>query len=346
MSYIEDIKNVAILNLPWDNMRGRNLLVTGATGLIGSCLVEVLMARPERDYIVFAMGRNAKRLEQLFDKYNKEDNFYMILGDVTLPLITDQPFHYIIHCASGAAPIEFAQHPVEVMKANLFGVANLMDYGIKHGLKRFLYVSSGEVYGEGDGREFTEDYSGYVDPMQPRSCYPSSKRAAETLCVTYGAEYGVDVVVVRPCHIYGPHFTENDNRVYSQFIRNVLRGENIVMKSTGEQFRSWCYVVDCVSALFHVLLKGENGEAYNVADDGSNISIRQLAEMIAKIGQKKVIIDSPSITEIKGFNKVTRSVFSTQKIKSLGWKPQKGGMEVKMTKTIEYFSKIKSINKL
>ena len=196
-----------------------------------------------------------------------------------------------------------------------------MEYGLQHGMQRFLYVSSGEVYGEGDGRKFTEDYSGYVNCATPRACYPSSKRAAETLCVSYAAEYGADVVIARPCHVYGPHFTEQDNRVYAQFIRNVLRGEDIVMKSTGEQYRSWCYVVDCVSALLYILLKGECGEAYNIADAESNISIRELAETIAGIGGRNVVMDLPDVDEKRGFNPVTKSIFSTEKIESLGWKP-------------------------
>ena len=209
-----------------------------------------------------------------------------------------------------------------------------MEYGLAHSMKCFLYVSSGEVYGEGDGRVFTEDYSGYVDCAKPRSCYPSSKRAAETLCVSYAAEYGADVVIARPCHTYGPYFTEQDNRVYAQFIRNVLRGEDIVMKSTGEQFRSWCYVVDCVSALLHILLKGESGEAYNIADADSNISIRELAETIAAIGGRKVVIDLPDVDEKRGFNPVTKSIFSTDKLESLGWKP-KNHISTGMNNTIK-----------
>lgn len=141
------------------------------------------------------------------------------------------------------------------------------------------------------------------------------------------------MVIARPCHTYGPHFSEADNRVYAQFIRNVLAGQDIVMKSTGAQFRSWCYVVDCVSAMLHILLKGENGQAYNIADESSNISIKELAEMIAEIGGKKVVIDLPDNTEKAGFNIVTKSVFSTEKLESLGWQVL-GTMKEKMESTI------------
>ena len=321
-SYREDILHVFEQNLPWEKLSGANILVTGATGLIGGCLVETLMMNPHRDYQVYASGRNEDRARARFKDFAEESAFHFVKYDVMQPLESDVRFGYIIHAASNASPNFFAQKPVEVIKSNIDGVANLMEYGLTHGMKRFLYVSSGEVYGEGDGRTFTEDYSGYVDCAKPRSCYPSSKRAAETLCVSYSAEYGADVVIARPCHTYGPHFTEQDNRVYAQFIRNVLRGEDIVMKSTGEQFRSWCYVVDCVSALLHILLKGESGDAYNIADAESNISIRQLAETISAIGGRKVVIDLPNADEKRGFNPVTKSVFSTEKLESLGWKPK------------------------
>ncbi len=317
--YKEDVLHVFEQDLPWGNLSGANILVTGATGLIGSCLVETLMMNPKRDYQVYASGRNEERARQRFMEFAGDSAFHFFKYDVLKPLESDVDFDYIIHAASNANPKFYATQPVEVMKANIYGVAHLIDYGLNHGMKRFLYVSSGEVYGEGDGRIFTENYSGYVNCATPRACYPSSKRAAETLCVSYAEEYGAEIVIARPCHIYGPYFTEQDNRAYAQFIRNVLSDEDIVMKSTGEQFRSWCYVVDCVSALLYILLKGDNGQAYNIADDKSNINIRELAEMIARIGGKRVVLDVPNSDERKGFNVVTKSVFSTEKLEGLGW---------------------------
>lgn len=320
--YQQDILQIFEEDLPWGKLSGSNILVTGATGLIGGCLVETLMMNPHRDYHVYASGRNEERARQRFASFDDDEAFHFIQYDVMKPFESSIRFDYIIHAASNANPKFYATQPVEVMKANFGGVMNLIEYGLQHGIQRFLYVSSGEVYGEGDGREFTEDYSGYVNCATPRACYPSSKRAAETLCVSYATEYGADVVIARPCHVYGPHFTEQDNRVYAQFIRNVLRGEDIVMKSTGEQYRSWCYVVDCVSALLYILLKGECGEAYNIADAESNISIRELAETIAGISKQKVVVDAPDANEKKGFNVVKRSVFSIEKLEKLNWKPK------------------------
>ena len=313
-----------------------NVLITGATGLIGSRLAEKMLEA--NDCNVYAAGRNMERAMKRFAAFANNPHFHFVQYDVTAPLQCDISFDYIIHAASNASPNFFAEKPVEVMMSNLLGVKNLLDYGKSHGLKRFLYVSSGEVYGEGDGRVFTEDYQGYVDINSPRSCYPSSKRATETLCAAYGKEYGIDFVIARPCHTYGPGFTEQDNRVYAQFIRNVLNSEDIIMKSTGSQMRSWLYVDDCVEGLLTILRKGASGEAYNIADASSNISIRQLAEMIADIAGRQVIIDMPSDAEKAGYNPVTKSVFSTQKLEVLGWKIE-GTMREKMKNTIKNCSK-------
>ena len=318
-SYKDDLIYVATLDLPWSKLCDCNILVTGATGLIGGCLVEVLMSRQDKDYHVYASGRNEERAKKRFADFASDPSFHFVKYDVLEPFESDVNYDYIIHAASNASPNFFSTKPVEVIKSNIQGLSNLMEYGLNHGMKRMLYVSSGEVYGEGDGRVFTEDYSGYVNCTSPRSCYPSSKRAAETLCVSYAQEYGTDVVIARPSHTYGPYFTESDNRVYAQFIRNILRGEDIVMKSTGSQFRSWCYVVDCAAAILYILLKGENGQAYNIADASSNISIKELAEMIAEIGGRKVVMDLPTDTEKAGYNVVTKSVFSTEKLEGLGW---------------------------
>lgn len=332
--YEEDILQVFQLDLPWERLSGSKILVAGATGLIGGGVVDALMANPWRDYEVFAVGRNEERARIRFKKYFKDRSFHFIKHDVTCPLQCDEVFDFIIHAASGASPVDFSKRPVEVVRSNIEGVVSLMEYGLDHKMKRFLYVSSGEVYGEGDGRVFTEDYSGYVDCTSPRSCYPSSKRAAETLCVSYASEYGADVVIARPCHVLGPYFTETDNRVYAQFIRNVLRGEDIVMKSTGSQFRSWCYIVDCISALFAILFNGENRQAYNIANAESNISIRELAETIAEIAGKKVVIEIPASEERKGYNVVEKSVFSTNKIAQIGWMPR-FSIQSALNRTIE-----------
>lgn len=339
MSYSHDIESAASVGLPWELLKNQNILITGSTGLIGTSLVEVLMSRDKRDYHVYASCRNLLNAQKRFKKYLGDPLFHLLEYDVVNPLCTKIPFHFVIHLANNASPNFFVSSPVEVMKSAFLGVVNLIDYGITHGLKRFLYVSSGEVYGEGDGRVFTEDYSGYVDCLNPRSCYPSSKRAAETLCVSYCSEYKVDAIIARPCHTYGPLFSDTDNRVYAQFIRSILNDEDIILKSSGEQVRSWCYVVDCALALLYVLFKGQKGEAYNIADPFSTRSIKELAEEIATLWGKKVIYNCPSSIERAGFNPVTKSVFSVDKLLGLGWIPMtsfKDGIK----NTVEYFADI------
>lgn len=321
-TYRNDIYTVSSLgDLPWEKLAGKNILITGATGLIGSCLVDVLMTRQNPDYCVYAVGRNKNRADARFMHYFDSERFVFIEHDITEPLKSEVPFHYIIACASGANPILYSTNPVDIIKANVIGVDNLMMYGITHQIEKFIYISSGDVYGEGDGSVFTEDYSGYVNPMALRSCYPSAKRASESLCVAYGSQYGVDINVIRPCHIYGPYFTETDTRAYAQFIRNAISRKDIVLKSSGAQFRSWCYVVDCVAAILYITLLGNNGEAYNIADNSSNVSIRDFAETVAGLAGCNVTFATPDSIEAAGYNTVSKSIFDTKKLESLGWKP-------------------------
>lgn len=320
MSYQESLKSILKLpDLPIEQLSGCNILVTGATGLIGSTLVEALMNNDEIDYHVFALGRNADRAGRLFSKYSKNSFFHFLKHDIIKPLETSFDFQYIIHAASNASPNFFVSNPVEIVQSNVIGLCNLLEYGRSHNLKRLLYISSGEVYGECEKQIIDESSYGYIDILKSRSCYPMSKRVSETLCVSYAAEFGLNIVIARPCHVYGPRFTENDNRVYAQFLRNIINDEDIIMKSSGRQYRSWCYVVDCISALLFILLKGESCEAYNIASKDSILSIKSFAIIIAEMGGKQVLLTEPSDAESKGYNPVFRSVLSTEKLQSLGW---------------------------
>ena len=336
MAYQESIKYILSQpELPVEKLSGCNILITGATGLIGSALVDSMMGFEKGDYLVYALGRNEERAKRLFSNYWGSNRFHFIKHDVMYPLNSEVHFHYIIHAASNANPSSFTSSPVEIIKSNIFGLSNLLDYGQEHGLRRLLYVSSGEVYGEGEGKVFEETAKGSFDQLNPRSCYPIAKSMAENLCVAYSREYSLDSVIARPCHVYGPKFTESDNRVYAQFLRNVVAGEDIVMKSTGDQYRSWCYVVDCVSALFYILLKGQTGNAYNVVSKDSNLSIKDLAELISKLGGQRVVRTESSEAESRGYNPVHRSIFDMKKLIGLGWMSRfdivKG-----MTESIDY----------
>ncbi|PWJ61062.1 nucleoside-diphosphate-sugar epimerase [Fibrobacter sp. UWR4] len=310
MSYQSDILEAANQDLPREKLQGKNILVTGATGLIGCCIVETLLKHLNLNLHVYASGRSEERIKTIFKNYLNSNYFHFLKHDILNPLECDIDFHYIVAAAGVASPQLYSTDPISVIKSNLWGIDNILKYGINHHLEKFVYVSSGEIYGEGDGRDFTEDYSGYVNCASLRACYPSAKRASESLCIAYSHQYNVDLCIARPCHVYGPNFSDTDNRVYAQFMRNVLNDENIVLKSSGNQYRSWCYVVDCASAILHIMLKGGNGQAYNIADPSSNLSIKELAEMIASCGHKKVVFEIPTDAEKKGFNTVTKSIFS------------------------------------
>ena len=326
--YARDILSVGQFDLPWQQLDGKNILITGATGLIGGCIVDVLMADRHADYTVYAAGRNELRAKERFSAYFASPYFRFLKLDVTQPIDCDIPFEYIIDAAGGAAPKLYSTDPVGVMMSNFYGASNLLTYGKRHGLKRFLYVSSGEVYGEGDGRAFTEDYSGYVDCTQ------------ETLCVCHAQQHGIETVIARPSHTYGPCFTEADNRVYAQFIRNVLRGEDIVLQSKGDQFRSWIYVVDCANAILFLLLKGENGQAYNVADTHSNITIFELARTVADLTRRKVVFKIPDDASKGVTTPITKAVFDTSKLQRLGWMPRYS-IRDGMAHTLDYFTAIR-----
>lgn len=307
--------------IPFEKLNGKNILITGACGLIGSAVIDFIIAN-QVDCKIYAMARNKEKAEKRFSEYLNLVQFHILECDVNKPIEENITFHYIVNAASNANPNAYALDPVGTMWTNINGTRNLLEYGKKHGLERFLYVSSGEVYGNGDVANWKESDSGYIDSMNMRSCYPTSKRAAETLCVAFAHQHGVEIVVARPCHTYGPHFTNGDTRAYAQFVRKVRNHESIVLKSKGNQYRSWLYVEDCASAILTILLKGTNCEAYNVADENACVTIKKMAETIAEIGGVKVVFDLPDDIEKQGFSMITKAVFDTGKLRQLGWSPK------------------------
>lgn len=311
-------KNI-LASLPLDKLQNRNILITGASGLIGGALVDVLLSYPTGAH-VYAMVRNTNKAEARFNQYIGRPDFHILEGDINNPLPCDIVFHYIIHAASNANPNAYSIDPVGTLWTTLNGTHNLLEYGREHSIERFLFVSSGEIYGNGENTIWKENESGNIDTMSVRSCYPSSKRAAETMCVSYAEQYQLNIVVARPCHTYGPHFIDNDNRAFAQFARKARNHENIVLKSSGEQYRSWIYVVDCAVAILTILLCGENRQAYNIADINSHITIKNLAELTASIAGTQVVYDIPNSTEKKGYSEMKRAIFDTSKLEALGWK--------------------------
>lgn len=323
-TYIKDLDATIEHIIGVDKLIGKSVLVTGATGTIGSFVIDVLLRFNQissSQIKVYVAGRNIKALQEQFLYWN-DKNFTAVQYDMLNQILFDFPVDYIIHAAGNAHPTSFNGDPVGTIVGNINSTYNLLQYAMSHGGKRLLFVSSGEVYGQGDINleEFPEEYLGYIDLSSPRSCYPQSKRGSENLCASFSSQYGLETVVVRPCHTYGPQITPNDSRATAQFIRNVLKDEDIVLKSAGSQMRSYNYIADCVSGLLTVLINGKSGEAYNLANPNARITIAQFAEIAAKIAGKNVIFKEPSIVDVANRSPIQRQVLSSKKLESLGWK--------------------------
>lgn len=294
-----------------------SVLVTGATGLIGSCLVDVLAERNSRidgNIEIYAMGRYENKLTE---RFGSSGQIRFIVQNISDPIMIPH-LDYIIHAASIADPRKYALYPVETILTNIYGAANTLEYCKKNDT-RALLASSFEVYGKLERDEYSEDDFGVIDMNRLRSCYPESKRTAELLFRAYHDEYGIDCVIARLSSIYGPTMQKDDSKAHAQFLKNAAFGEDIVLKSKGDQRRTYCYVLDAVEGLLTVLLGGRSGEAYNVANRNSVTTIRGIAEEIAKQSGSKVVFDLPDEIEMKGFSRPQNCVFRTDKIESLGW---------------------------
>lgn len=321
--YFEDIDRTLSHIVGIEKLFGKSIVITGATGTIGSFVADALIRLNKKNTAgiqIYLAGRNMEKLNNQFEGC---DNISFLQYDMSSPIGFDVPVDYIIHAAGNAHPAAFNASPVGTIIGNIESTFKLLEYLRKHHGKRLLYVSSGEVYGQGDISvdSFEEEYVGYVDILSPRSCYPLSKRTTENLCESYWKQYGIETVIVRPCHTYGPCMTTTDNRAHVQFFRNALAGESIELKSAGNQMRSYNYVGDCAAALLTVLVNGDSGDAYNLANPNSELTIAQLAGKIAEAGNQKVVFKDPSSIDIANRSPVAKQVLSPRKLEALGWTP-------------------------
>lgn len=366
--YMEDIRLVAGCNYKWELLRGKSVAVSGGTGMIGSFIVDVLMYQNDvmgLDVHIYVLGRSREKAWERFGKYMACDKFHFVCHDINEQLdisrlmdlnsmhvdsmherhgITDRAqsgIDYIIHAASNTHPAAYAGDPIGTISANVLGTKYLLDFAEKAGCKRFVFLSSVEIYGEnrGDTDKFCEDYLGYIDCNTLRAGYPESKRTGEALCQAYMKQRGLDIVIPRLSRIYGPTMLMSDTKAISQFILKGVYGEDIVLKSEGTQLYSYAYVADAASAIIKLLLEGENGQAYNIVSDASDLTLRELAEIIADYVGKSIVYELPDKAESAGYSKATKALLDCEKLKGTGWKSLYG-MKDGLIRTIDTLKEI------
>jgi nucleoside-diphosphate-sugar epimerase len=318
----EDIREFSVSFKLQDSLTGTRFLITGATGLIGSTLVHCLLALNRGIEITCPVRSLSKAKAMYGDEAEKihftECDLMTYLGG----LKSNDRFQYIVHCASPTAGSYMIEHPVETFELAVESTRMLLDYARKAEVKGMVYVSSLEYYGQNNNNNIiTEVFQGYVDAVSARSSYPMGKRAAEYLCTAYALEYGVPAKIARLTQTFGAGVAPDDSRVFAQFARSVMTGTDIVLHTTGESSKPYCYTTDCVSAILYILLKGQNGEAYNVSNDKTYITIRDMAELLRDRFNPSIKVVVESHPEM-GYAPVTKLHLSAEKLKTLGWEPK------------------------
>ncbi len=307
-------------------IKEKTFFVTGANGLIGSFLIKALLGANERFALnnrVVGLVRNRKKAETIFEN-NK--NLLLVTGDVLNPILCDQEIDYIIHAAGETKSRNMIEHPVETLWVTLQGTKNLLDFARKKEVKKFVYLSSMEVFGNVgySNIKVTEDQLGYLDLRNIRSCYSESKRMAENMCVCYYKEYSVPIVVARLAQTFGAGVSKDDNRVFAQFAKSALLGEDIVLHTTGESYGNYVYTADASNAIFILLKMGCDGEVYTVVNEKSTMTIRSMADMVANTiakGNIRVNCKIPK-SDIYGYAPNVTLKLSGEKMMALGWIPE------------------------
>ena len=320
----EDLEYIANYDLPYENLKGKTVLVTGATGLIGVSLVRALSTIG--DIKILAFVRNEEKARKI---YGEDSNVGLVIGDITNPICVSDKVEYIFHCASVTTSKVMIEKPVETLLTAVEGTKNILEFAKEKNVRSIVFVSSMEMYGSFEelDHDVTEKDLGYIDPLKIRSNYPESKRLCENMCIAYLAEYGIPVKIARLAQTFGAGILPGDNRVFAQFI----------LHTKGLSEGNYCYTRDCVTGLLTILLKGKDGEAYNVANPDSHTTIVDMAKMVAnKIadGEIKVVFDIPESNTF-GYAADTKMKLNSDKLQKIGWKPEIG-LEEAYKRTIKW----------
>lgn len=340
----EDMETVYRSRDTYEILRGKKIFITGAAGMIASYLIYFFLWLNEEKGFGIEIYAGVRKREKAFARfgiYAERPYFHIVVHDVVQPVPLDIGMDYILHAASFASPQYYGSNPVETMLPNVIGTNEIMRYACRFRPKSVLFFSSGTVYGTVAGKERIDEQSvGVIDHMAPGSVYGESKRCGEALCAAYCREYGVPVRIVRINHTYGPTLDlQGDKRAFSEFIRNILRGENIVLKSDGSEKRAFCYLSDAADALFRILLDGKDGECYNLVNETEFVGIGELAEILVGLFPEKdlhVIFEKRTDKGYVPLAQTSRVVCSMDKISAMGFLPRVDIREG-FFRTIRYF---------
>ncbi|MGQ5513467.1 NAD-dependent epimerase/dehydratase family protein [Streptococcus anginosus] len=317
-------------------LRDVTILVTGATGLLGGqCVLTLLELNRSRQANIrlVALVRDRQKAKKLFAPFLEDCGLEILEGDILSSFSVEGDLDYILHGASATDSAFFVQRPADTISIAVRGTENILELARKKGVRGLVYLSSLEVYGVTDPSlsAVSETDYGYLDPVSVRSSYSESKRLAETLCVAYAHQYDLPVKIARLTQTFGPGVDYGDNRVFAQFARAVIEGQDIVLRTKGETVRNYCYSRDAIQALFYILLRGAAGQAYNVANPASGLSIREMAQLILDLGaspSSKLAFDlADDVTQL-GYNPTVKIQLKTDKLEGLGWRAEVGLQEM------------------
>ena len=344
--YRNQVEEYANYDIDWNILKNKKFLISGATGMIGKCLIDIIMYKNKMNDLnctILALGRSKDKAYNRLGEYFDNKNFKFIESDINTSLNVDEDnINYIMHAASSTHPLQYSNDPIGTITANVMGTYNLLELGSNKNTERFLFASSVEVYGENrkDIEKFDEKYLGYIDCNTLRAGYPESKRTGEALCQAFIKQKNMDVVIARLSRVFGPTMLNSDSKASSQFIKNGVNEEDIVLKSEGLQNYSYSYVFDAVLGLIICLSKGKCGEAYNIADSKFDVTLKEFAKACASVANKQVIFDLPDEKERAGYSTATKALLDNTKITELGY-CVKENFDTRIEETIRILKKIK-----
>lgn len=307
----EDIKNI-IKDFDMSVFDGKTILITGATGLIGKLCTKSLL-NSDYNTQVIALVRDEEKAKNIFG--NSKRLTYLV-QDINQKINTPRKVDYIIHTASTTSSKDFVEKPVETIYTAINGSRNVLEFAKNKRIEGMIYLSSLEVYGVNKEENINENSYGYIDILNPRSSYSESKKMVETMCISYGEEYGVPVKIARLAQTFGAGVSKSDNRVFAQLAKAVKSKENIILHTKGETKRNYCYTTDAVRGIFTILTQGENNTAYNIANQNTYCSIAEMAHLLEN-DNTKVVYQIDDIN--RGYNPTAKISLNTEKLTALGW---------------------------